>query len=161
MEDIFSGHLLSPVFQIIITHYNYKFPFDHLKAARLYSCLWHVGAYNTHPEHILRVYYISTSILKECIQCTMCTIYMKWDSIHQSRASTCVNIVSTSKPPRLILQFQFFALWTLCSSPCTCMRQMQQILMRTCKTRHVPVHQICLCMISFSHMREDAKSTPC
>ena len=28
-----------------LTHYNYKFPSGHLKAARLYSCLWHVGAW--------------------------------------------------------------------------------------------------------------------
>ena len=38
----FSGHLLSCI-SIIITHYNYKFPLDHLKAARLYSCLVKCG----------------------------------------------------------------------------------------------------------------------
>ena len=38
-EDIFSGHLLSPVFQTLVHITITNFHFDHLKAARLYSCL--------------------------------------------------------------------------------------------------------------------------
>ena len=39
-EDIFSGHYLSPVFQIIITHYDYKFPLRPSEGSYdLYSCL--------------------------------------------------------------------------------------------------------------------------